>query len=155
MDSRRREVMKAGGGFGLLGLLVGAGLVSPQVARAAWDKAAFDSRGVEAVFAALGAGKPAPSTEIRINAPEIAENGAVVAVSVVSNLPQTEQIALLVDRNPYTLAAHFVIPPGTAADIQTRIKMAESANVYAVVKAGGRFHVARREVKVTLGGCGA
>lgn len=154
MDHQRRDILKAGGGLGLFGLLAAAGLIRPEVAEAAWNKGAFDAKSLDAAFAALGAGKPADSSEIQITAPDIAENGAVVPIGVVSRIAGTEQIAILVEKNPFLLAANFEIPPGTAADIQTRLKMAETSNVYALVRAGGRFAVARREVKVTLGGCG-
>lgn len=154
MDQQRRDTLKAGGSFGLFGLLVAAGLIRPELAEAAWNKGAFEARSLDAAFAALGAGKPADSADILITAPDIAENGAVVPIGVTSKLPRTEQIAILVEKNPYMLAANFEIPAGTAADIQTRIKMGQTADVYALVKADGKFLVARKEVKVTLGGCG-
>lgn len=154
MNGKRRDVLKAGGGFGLFGLLVAAGLIRPEVAEAAWNKGAFDAKSLDEAFAALGAGKPADSAQIQITAPDIAENGAVVPVGVVSSVPGTEQIAILVEKNPFMLAASFEIPAGTAADIQTRIKMGQTSDVYALVKADGKFVVAKKEVKVTLGGCG-
>lgn len=154
MNHQRRDVLKAGGSLGLFGLLVAAGLIRPEVAEAAWNKGAFDAKTLDEAFAALGAGKPADSADIQITAPDIAENGAVVPVGVVSNLPRTEQIAILVEKNPFMLAANFEIPAGTVADIQTRIKMGQTSDVYALVKADGKFVVARKEVKVTLGGCG-
>ncbi|QDF96277.1 thiosulfate oxidation carrier protein SoxY [Azoarcus sp. DD4] len=154
MNHQRRDVLKAGGSLGLFGLLVAAGLIRPEVAEAAWNKGAFDAKTLDEAFAALGAGKPADSADIQITAPDIAENGAVVPVGVVSNLPKTEQIAILVEKNPFMLAANFEIPAGTVADIQTRIKMGQTSDVYALVKADGKFVVARKEVKVTLGGCG-
>lgn len=154
MNHQRRDVLKAGGSLGLFGLLVAAGLIRPEVAEAAWNKGAFDAKTLDAAFAALGAGKPADSADIQITAPDIAENGAVVPVGVVSKLPKTEQIAILVEKNPFMLAANFEIPAGTVADIQTRIKMGQTSDVYALVKADGKFVVAKKEVKVTLGGCG-
>ena len=87
-------------------------------------------------------------------APDIAENGAVVPVGAVSKLPNTTDIMIIVEKNPSPLAAAFTIPAGTNADVQTRIKMGQSSNVIAVVKADGKLYSATKETKVTLGGCG-
>jgi sulfur-oxidizing protein SoxY len=154
MNHERRNTLKAGTGLGLFGFLAAAGLVTPGMAQAAWNKEAFDAKSVDTVLSALGAGKPTDSTEITITAPEIAENGAVVPVTVVSNLPNTQEIAILVEKNPNMLAAKFSFAEGAVADVQTRIKMGQSSDVLAVVKADGKFYVAKKEVKVTLGGCG-
>jgi len=89
-----------------------------------------------------------------VQTPEIAENGAVVPVGVTSRIPKTESIAILIEKNPNMLAAVFDIPTGTEPVISTRVKMAQTSNIYALVKAEGRYYVAAKEVKVTLGGCG-
>lgn len=154
MNHQRRDTLKAGGGLGVLGLLVAAGLVKPELAHAEWNKAAFDAKSLDAAFGAIGAGKPAESAEIAITAPDIAENGAVVPVGVVSNLAGTEQIAIMIEKNPNMLAASFAIPQGTMAEVQTRVKMGQTSDIYAVIKAEGKFYMAKKEVKVTLGGCG-
>lgn len=154
MDNRRRNALKAGGALGVLGVLAAAGLITPAVAQAAWNKAAFDAKSIEAALRAIGAGQPADSADILISAPETAENGAAVSVGVLSNLPNTEYMAIMVENNPAMLAASFQIPAGTLADVQTRIKMGQTSNVFAVVKADGRFYMTKKEVKVTLGGCG-
>ena len=86
MNLQRREALKAGGGLGLLGLLAAAGLITPGQARAEWNKAAFDAKTVEETLKALGAGTPANSADVQLTAPDIAENGAVVPVGVVSTL---------------------------------------------------------------------
>ena len=86
--------------------------------------------------------------------PDIAENGAVVPVGITSNIPKTESIAILIEKNPNMLAAVFDIPQGTEPSVSTRVKMAQTSNVYALVKADGRYHVTSKEIKVTLGGCG-
>ena len=91
---------------------------------------------------------------MQITAPDIAENGAVVPVSVVSAIPGTQSIAILIEKNPNMLAAVFDLPDGTDPSVTTRIKMAQTSNVYALVKADGKYHVASKEIKVTLGGCG-
>ncbi len=104
---------------------------------------------------ALGGGAPAQSKDIAfVSTPDIAENGAVVPIGVASALPKTEAIAILVEKNPNMLAALFEIPPGTDPAISTRVKMGQTSNVYALVKADGKYYVASKEIKVTLGGCG-
>ncbi len=154
MNHQRRDTLKAGGGLGVLGLLAAAGFIKPELAHAAWNQAAFDAKNMDAAFTAFGAGKPAESADIQITAPDIAENGAVVPVGVVSKLPKTEQIVIMIEKNPNMVAASFNIPDGTLADVQTRVKMGQTSDVYAMVKADGKFYVTKKEVKVTLGGCG-
>ena len=154
MNLQRREALKAGGGLGLLGLLAAAGLITPGQARAEWNKAAFDAKTIEETLKALGAGTPANSTDIQLTAPDIAENGSVVPVGVVSTLAGVEAIAILIEKNPNPLAASFVLPAGTEATVQTRVKMGQTSDVYALVKVGGQFLMAKKEIKVTLGGCG-
>jgi sulfur-oxidizing protein SoxY len=153
MNQTRRYVMKAGSGAGLLAMLAAAGFVVPASA-ADWNKAAFDGKTVADAFKALGAGAPANSGDIIMKAPDIAENGAVVPVGIESKIPGTESIALLIEKNPNPMAASFDIPAGTELSVTTRVKMAETSNIYALVKANGKYYVAKKEVKVTLGGCG-
>lgn len=154
MNMQRREALKSTGAMGLFGVLVAAGLITPEVAQAAWDKGAFEAKSMEEVLKALGAGKPADSKDVQLSGPDIAENGAVVPVGVKSALPGTEFVAILVEKNPNMLAASFTLPEGTAADVSTRIKMGQTSNVYALVKAGGSYYMTVKEIKVTLGGCG-
>ena len=154
MNNQRRETLKAGGGLGGLGLRAAAGLIKPELAEAAWNKSAFDAKTLDTAMSAMGAGKPAESADVQITAPDIAENGAVVPVGVVSNLPNTEQISIMIEKNPNMLAATFDIPAGTLPDVQTRVKMGQTSDVYAVVKADGKYYMAKKELKVTLGGCG-
>jgi sulfur-oxidizing protein SoxY len=156
MDQGRRTVLKSGSGLTLAGLLSVAGWLAPERARAeTWNKAAFDTHDLRDTTKALGGAEPVQSKDIEFfQTPEIAENGAVVPVGVTSKIPKTEGIAILVEKNPNMLAAVFDIPPGTEPSITTRIKMAQTCNVYALVKADGRFYVAAKEIKVTLGGCG-
>ena len=135
------------------GLLAGTGLF-PQYALA-FNKAAFDAKNLGDALKALGAsGAPQASDAVTLTAPDIAENGAVVPVGVVSNIPKTEYVAIMIEKNPNMLAASFTIPEGTVADVQTRVKMGQTSDVYAVVKADGKFYMSKKEVKVTLGGCG-
>ena len=155
MDRNRRKIMQAGGGAALMALLAAAGMIRPGEALAnGWNKAAFEGKNMQEALKALNAGNPATSTDIMMRAPDIAENGAVVPVGVESRIAGTESIAIFVDKNPSPLAASFDIPSGTEPTVTTRVKMGQTSDVYAVVKANGKFYVAKKEIKVTLGGCG-
>ena len=156
MNAKRREVLKQGGGVTLLTLLAAAGWLAPGAASGqTWNKDAFETHSLDETMKALGGGAPVPSKDIQfVSTPDIAENGAVVPIGVTSTLPKTESIAILVEKNPNMLAAVFDIPAGTDPALSTRIKMGQSSNVYALVKADGKYYVAAKEIKVTLGGCG-
>ena len=155
MDYKRRKTLKAGGSMGLLALLAAAGIVSPaDVLAADWNKAAFEGKSTQDALKALGASSPANSGEIVIRAADIAENGAVVPVGVESKIAGTQSISILIDKNPSALAASFDLPAGTEPSVTTRVKMGQTSDVYALVKADGKFYVAKKEIKVTLGGCG-
>jgi len=156
MNTTRRQVLKTGGGVSLLTLLAAAGWLAPGEASAeAWNKVAFDAKTMDETMKALSAGAPAQSKDITFfSTPDIAENGAVVPVGITSAIPKTESIAILVEKNPNMLAAVFDIPAGTEPSLSTRVKMGQTSNVYALVKADGRYYVAAKEIKVTLGGCG-
>jgi sulfur-oxidizing protein SoxY len=155
MNHNRRKALRAGGAAGLYALLVAAGVARPGEALAqGWNEAAFGMKTVPEAMKALGAQSPAPSEAILIKAPEIAENGAVVPISVESRLPATESITVFIEKNPQPMAASFGIPAGTEANVSTRVKMGESSDVYALVRADGKFYVAKKEIKITLGGCG-
>ncbi|ANJ74011.1 thiosulfate oxidation carrier protein SoxY [Ralstonia insidiosa] len=147
----RRDVLRAGA---MMALLVSAGLATPAQA-AEWNKAAFAIKGVNDVLKQLGGGAvDKGGAGIQLTAPDIAENGAVVPLVVTSTLPGTDLIAILVEKNPNTLAATFAIPAGTDPFVSTRVKMGETSMVYAAVRANGKWVLASKEVKVTLGGCG-
>jgi len=156
MNTTRRDVLKKGSGMTLLGLLAAAGWLKPEEAAAqAWNKNAFDAKTMDETMKAFGGGAPAQSKDIAfVSTPDIAENGAVVPIGVTSAVPKTESIAILIEKNPNMLAASFEIPAGTDPSISTRVKMGQSSNVYALVKADGKYYIASKEIKVTLGGCG-
>jgi sulfur-oxidizing protein SoxY len=156
MNSGRRKVLKGTGGAAVLGLAMAAGLFKPGSAWAqSWNKAAFETKSLNDVVRAMGGAAPVESKDIAfVNTPDIAENGAVVPFTIVSKIPKTESIALLVEKNPNILAAKFDIPEGTEPWINTRVKMGQTSNVFALVKADGKYYYAPKEVKVTLGGCG-
>jgi sulfur-oxidizing protein SoxY len=153
MNGSRRQVLKGTSGMAVMGLAVSAGLFKPGSAWA-WNKAAFETKTMADTVKAMGGTGATESKEIVINSPDIAENGAVVPFTISSKLPKTEAIALLVEKNPNALAASFAIPAGTEAGVTTRVKMGQTSNVVAVVKADGKFYYTTKEVKVTLGGCG-
>jgi sulfur-oxidizing protein SoxY len=153
MNRSRRNALKTGGG--VLALLLAAGIVKSGDALAQqWNQAAFNGKSLPDALQALGAQGAATSDAIQIKAPEIAENGAVVPIGVESRLPGTQSITLLIEKNPQPLAASFDIPAGTEPNVGTRVKMGQSSDVYALVKADGRFYMAKKEIKITLGGCG-
>ncbi len=149
MNQQRRSLMKYSAVFGLM---ASAGLISVAQAQE-WNKAAFEGKSLDEVFKILAGSNPDKSTAITLNAPDIAENGAVVPVGIITTL-KAEQMAILVEKNPSALAAQFFIPAGSDPFVTTRIKMGQTSNVYGLVKADGKWLMTVKEVKVTLGGCG-
>jgi sulfur-oxidizing protein SoxY len=156
MNQQRRVFLKSGGGLGLFAFAVATGLVNPLVAfaDADWNDKAFAAKSLDDVVKAFGGASAAESADIALSVPEIAENGAVVPVSVDSKLAKTQSIAILVENNPSALSAQFDIPEGTDPSISTRVKMGETSNIIALVKTDTGYFYASRQVKVTLGGCG-
>jgi sulfur-oxidizing protein SoxY len=153
MNQQRRDALRIST---VLGLAVAAGLMTSQQAQAAspWNSAAFDAKDLNGALKALGGPNAAISKDLIINAPDIAENGAVVQVSITTSLPNVQQLAILVEKNPNTLAADFRIPAGTEPAVTTRIKMAQTSHIYALAKVDDKWLIASKEIKVTLGGCG-
>jgi sulfur-oxidizing protein SoxY len=152
VDGGRRQALKTGSGLGVLGLFAMLGLL-PAAALAGVDRKAFETKSLNEALDALGGLIAEESTLITLTAPDVAENGALVPVTVESTLSDVEQISILADRNPTMLVAHYTLPKGTDAYLSTRIRMAETSNVIVLVKAGGRFLRASKQVKVTAGGC--
>ncbi len=154
MNQTRRSFLKSGGGATVMALAASAGLIKIDAAYAAWNDAAFKTRNLADTVKALGGQVATESKDIQITSPDIAENGAVVPISVTSKLGNIETIAILIEKNPNSLTANFSIPAGTEAFVSTRVKMGQTSNVHALVKAGGQYFYATKEIKVTLGGCG-
>lgn len=155
MNTRRRSFLKLSGGASALAVAAAAGLLKTAPAAAAeWNQNAFTAKAVNDALKSLGATSMADSKDIVITAPEIAENGAVVPVAVTSKIPNTQSIAIIAEKNPFPLAASFNVAGGGEGYVSTRLKMGETSNVRAVVKADGKFYTAVKEVKVTIGGCG-
>ena len=135
------------------GLLASAGF--PQFAHAAFNKAAFDAKSVQDAAKAAGASSMAESKDVSITAPDIAENGAVVPMTGSTTLPGVKHILILVEKNPAALVAMFHVSDAVEASFTTRAKMGQSSDVYAVaIMNDGKALWAKKEVKVTLGGCG-
>lgn len=121
---------------------------------AIWNTPAFQATQVDVALAGLGVGSLKPSSLITVVAPDKAENGAVVQIEVTSNIPNTESIAILVDKNPTNLIAHFKFSHGADSFVITRIKMAETSDVQAIVTADNQYFVAKKRVEVLENGCG-
>ena len=150
MQTRRKTLKQSAV---LAGLLAGTGLF-PQYAMA-FNAPAFDAKNMADVLKALGAGAPQASKDVTITAPDIAENGAVVPIAASTSLAGVKQLLLLVEKNPSTLVAMFNVTDSVEPTFATRAKMGQSSDVYAVaIMSDGKALFAKKEVKVTLGGCG-
>ncbi len=155
MMNQRRTLLKGTLAAGAAGIAASVGLLTPKAVLAAWPKAAFESKSVDAALsAALGSSSTSESGKIKLKAPDIAENGAVVPITVTSGISGTESISVLVAKNNQPLAANFKLGGDTEGYVSTRIKMGKTSDVVAVVKAGGKLFSTKKQVKVTIGGCG-
>ena len=151
---KRRTFLRGSIATGAVGVAVGAGLLTPQMVLAAWPKAAFESTTVDDALTGLfGSKDHTGSDQIKIKAPDIAENGAVVPISITTDLA-ADTISIIADKNASPLAASFILGSDTEGFVSTRIKMGKTANVIAVVKSGDKLFSTGKEVKVTIGGCG-
>ena len=150
----RRTLLKSTLAASSVAVAASAGLLAPGRVLAAYPKAAFSAKDVSsALQAGCGMASYQHSDQIKINAPDIAENGSVVPVTVSSDLAAVESIALLSEANATPLVATFSLS-GSQAYVSTRIKMGKTGHVVAVVKSDGRLYANRKEIKVTIGGCG-
>lgn len=155
MNRLRRLILKGSMTAGTLGVAVGAGLLTPARVLAAWPKEAFGQKTLdEALSVLLGGNEMSESADVSIKAPEIAENGAVVPVTVTAGMANIESITIAAPNNPAPLVASFDFAPGAHGYASTRIKMGKSGDVIAIVKADGKLYSAKKNVKVTIGGCG-
>jgi sulfur-oxidizing protein SoxY len=155
MNQTRRTFLQASMTACTVAIAASAGLLSPRTVLAAWPKNAFEAKSVaDALQALAGSNNAADSKDIVVEAPDIAENGAVVSVTVKSKIAKTEQISVLVPENVNPLCASYLMTEGTDSFVTGRIKMRKTSDVIAVVKADGKLHTAKKPVKVTLGGCG-
>jgi len=149
MHFRRRLFLKGGIAFAALAALPKALLA------AAWPDKAFTSTvAAETLKELFGTDQTTPTDQIKLKLPEIAENGAVVPITISTDLENVESISIVVNNNPRPLAAMFEVLPGTLPDISSRIKMGETSDVMVVVKTNQGIYSASKQVKVTIGGCG-
>lgn len=153
MTQTRREMLQRSAA--VAGMLASLGLL-PQLAHAnTWNKAAFDAKNMADLMKALGTSAPAESKDVTITGPDIAENGAVVPVGCSTTLAGAKKLMILVEKNPNMLCALFDVTDGVDPNFSTRVKMGQSSDVYAVaVMADNKVLFAKKEIKVTLGGCG-
>ncbi|MBI2276846.1 MAG: thiosulfate oxidation carrier protein SoxY [Dechloromonas sp.] len=156
MFALRRKLLQGGASAALLTPLIGTGLLTPGVVLAAeWNRNVFTARTIADALKAHGSAAAGESRDIAINAPEIAENGAKVEVEITSNIADSRSLAIFADKNPMPLCANLEFAGAALPYARIQLKLAETTRLRAVVKtADGKTHVAFREVKVTLGGCG-
>jgi len=130
-------------------------LMTPITSWAAWASDAFNATKPEDAYNNLfGSSALIDSDEVKLKVPKIAENGGAVPVSIKTSMKNVESISIFVKDNPQPLTASFKIPAGTIADVSTRIRLAQTSTVTAVIKADGKLYSKSQEVKVTIGGCG-
>jgi sulfur-oxidizing protein SoxY len=152
MNHPRRTFLAVAGGASAL---VATGLLKPRAAEAAtWNKQGFEAKAYNDAIKGLGAANMIESKDISITAPDIAENGAVVPVAITSKIPNTQSISIIAEKNPFPLAATFDVANGAEPYASVRLKMGQTSNLRAIVKADGKYYTAAKEVKVTVGGCG-
>lgn len=150
MQTRRNALKKSAV---VAGLLASTGMF-PQFAFA-FNKTAFEAKSVADALKALGAGAPVESKDVSITGPDIAENGSVVPVGVATTLTGVKSMLIMVEKNPATLTALFNVTDSVEAAFQARVKMGQSSDVYAIALMNdGKVLYTKKEVKVTLGGCG-
>jgi sulfur-oxidizing protein SoxY len=155
-SATRRLILQGAASVALIGLgNVGFGL-APAFAAAndKYPEDAFKQKSDADAIKSLYGKTAEPSDKVKMDAPEIAENGAVVPISVTTTLADVTSISILVAENPNALAASYKIPAGTIPSVANRLKMAKTTNVIAIVEAGGKLYSTTKEVKVTVGGCG-
>lgn len=157
--TRRAFLQASASGTALLlvsatGLMPGLATAATSPLAAGDNRKAFEVTTFDEVLKELGGSSAAQSSDIVLQAPPIAENGAVVPMVITSKLPNTKMIAIISEKNPHALTAAFHIPEGTEPYIMTRVKIAETSNVRALVQTDKGFFYTEQLVKVTLGGCG-
>lgn len=148
IHTKKRQTLKT---IALIGLMGQFGLITSLQAKE-WSKQAFEGKSLDAVLKSLDAIGFSKNAAIQLQAPDISENGSAVQVGVTTTLKATE-IAFIVEKNPNPLVGHFFLPAGTEPFLNLKIKMAQTSNLYVLIKADGKWHFAVKEVRVTLGGC--
>lgn len=151
----RRNCLKSIGSTGALAAALSVGLLKPDdVLAAEWNKVAFDAKDLASAVKSVGGAAAVVSKDLLIEAPEIAENGAVTPVEIISKIPNTTSISIFVEKNPSPLSVHVDFANGALPEVSARLKMGHTSIIKAVAKADGKFYSATKEIKVTAGGCG-
>ncbi len=148
MQATRRKIIT------FIGAVAGMALAPLELLAAQWNAKAFDETRFADSLKSVGALDLIESGQIQLKTPEIAENGAIVPIQVISEIPNTEKVFVFAEKNPQPLVAIFTFVKNVEPFFATRIKMGESAKVHVVVRADGRHYTTSRDVKVTIGGCG-
>ncbi len=148
MQATRRKIIT------FIGAVAGMALAPINLLAAQWNAKAFDETRFADSLKSVGALDLIESGQIQLKTPEIAENGAIVPIQVISEIPNTEKVFVFAEKNPQPLVAIFTFVKNVEPFFATRIKMGESAKVHVVVRANGRHYTTSRDVKVTIGGCG-
>ena len=155
IDAKRRILLKGSLAAGSVGVAVSAGLLTPRAVLGAWNEGAFGATDIStALNDLLGSDATETSADITIKAPDIAENGAVVPITVESTIEGAQSISIIASGNGTPLVASFELGENAIPFVSTRIKMGKTADVVAVVKAGDKLYSGAKNVKVTIGGCG-
>jgi len=154
MTMKRRLFIKGSLAVGTIGVAVGAGLLTPGTVLAAWPKSALEAKGLNNALEAIGAADAQINKGIKIKAPDVAEDGRVVPITVTSDIPDITSIAILTKENNLPLSSTYNLGKGAEPYLSTRIKMGKTSDVIAVVTAGGKVYQNSVSVKVILGGCG-
>lgn len=131
-----------------------AGLLKPIAALAAWNKEAFGAKNPADAMKGIGVTDAVPNKGLVIEAPEIAENGAVVPIEIASTIAGTKSIAVIIDKNPFPLVGKFDFLGDALPFVKLNVKMGETSTVRVIAEAGGKHFVATKNIKVTIGGCG-
>lgn len=155
MNESRRKALKRGGiSSALFAGLVGGLLKPQQLLAAVWNAPAFEAKTVADALKSLHISDVTDSKDVVLNAPDIAENGAVVPIEITSKIPGTQSITVLVDKNPFPYIGTFDVSKGALPFVHVRVKMGETSNLRVIVAAGGKYYQSVKEVKITIGGCG-
>ena len=155
-SATRRLILQGAASVALLGLgnLPFGAAPARAAANDKYPEEAFKQKSEADAVKALYGKTAEPSDKVKLDAPEIAENGGVVPISVTTTLDKVTSISFFVAENPSALAASYKIPEGTIPAVANRLKMAKTTNVVAIVEADGKLYSATKEIKVTVGGCG-
>jgi sulfur-oxidizing protein SoxY len=155
MNLLRRKFVKTATFVGAAVTVAGGGILIPQRVLGAYPTSAFKARDVSgALTDSLGSDQHSASDAIKLKAPDIAENGAVVPITVSSTMNNVDAISIIAEANPGPLTSTYTLSSSSEPFVSTRIRLAKTGNVLAVVKADGKLYSASKEVKVTIGGCG-